>query len=310
MFFLLPVGVNYQTNRLPLVTFILMGLNILIYVIGLIARFNGGDDAEIWIVEHLWLIPASSSWHAYLTSMFVHAGFFHLLGNMIYLFLFGCCVEDMVGRWKFLVFYLLGGLAADFGHIAAIGEHFQSEIALGGASGAVTACLAGFLVLFSRQEIEFRYFGFFFLRFFSGDFSLPAWIVISFWFAKDLLFAALSYAHESTGGGVAFAAHVGGFIGGLALVFLFKMTHRTSSEDSSAAEPPPALIPRPVSSTELPPEDLAETPSIYLCENGVESGPFNSHQIRQMVTLGSVSTEAQYWQEGMTEWSPIQDFSA
>lgn len=173
----------------------------------------------------------------------------------------------------------------------------------------MTACLAGFLVLFSRQEIEFRYFGFFFLRFFSGDFSLQAWIVISFWFAKDLLFAALSYAHESAGGGVAFAAHVGGFIGGLGLIFLFKLLHRNAPDESTPAEWKPASIQSPVAAHAISPEAIAETPAIYLFENGVESGPFTSLQIRQMLTLKAVSTEAQYWQEGMAEWSTIQDFS-
>jgi membrane associated rhomboid family serine protease len=309
MFILLPVGVNYQTNRLPMVTFSLMGLNTLIYLISLIARLNGGEDTELWIFENLWLTPAYSGWYTYLTSMFVHAGFFHLLGNMIYLFLFGSCVEDAIGRWKFLIFYLVGGLAADFGHIAATPDHFASEIPLGGASGAVTACLAGFLVLFSKQEIEFRYFGFFFLRVFSGEFSLAAWLVISFWFAKDLLFAALSFAAESTGGGVAFAAHVGGFLGGLGLILPHHLLQRKSVVATSTPPWQPSLVTSRTNRAPTPVE-LNETPAIYLSDGGVESGPFTTHQVRQMVALGSISAEAFYWQDGMTEWSTIQDFSA
>jgi len=308
MFILLPVGVNYQTNRLPVVTFSLMGLNTLVYLVSLIATANGGEAAEDWIFENLWLAPAYSGWHAYLTSMFVHAGFFHLLGNMMYLFLFGCCVEDAIGRWKFAVFYLLGGLAADFAHIAATPDHFASEIPLGGASGAVTACIAGFLVLFSKQQIEFRYFGFFFVRFFSGEFFLAAWIVISFWFAYDLVFAALSYFTESTGGGVAFAAHVGGFIGGLALIGLNKLLPQQPAEADADSDWQPPFAP--AQSVGAPAAaELQESPTIFLSENGVQSGPFTTFQIRQMVSLGSVSTEAFYWQEGMAAWSPIQDFS-
>jgi len=309
MFILLPVGVNYQTNRLPVVTFSLMGVNTLIYLASLIARGNGGAETELWIFENLWLTPAYSAWYTYLTSMFVHAGFFHLLGNMMYLFLFGCCVEDIIGRWKFLVFYLLGGLAAGFGHIAATPDHFSSDIPLGGASGAVTACLAGFLVLFSKQEIEFRYFGFFFLRVFSGEFSVAAWLVISFWFAKDLLFAALTFAAESTGGGVAFAAHVGGFLGGLGLIIPYRLLQRKAIAATPTSTWQPSLA------TTRPNREPAvaepnEIPAIYLSDGGVQSGPFTTHHVRQMVSLGSISPDSYYWQEGMAEWSTIQDFSA
>src|SRR5438128_2130775 len=102
MFILLPVGMNYQTQRAPVVTFTLMGMNILVYLVSLGFLLGQGSDSAIWMHQHLWLIPADSTWYTYLTSMFVHAGFFHLLGNMLYLFLFGCCVEDMIGRWRFL----------------------------------------------------------------------------------------------------------------------------------------------------------------------------------------------------------------
>src|SRR5439155_21914168 len=123
----------------------------------------------------------------------VHAGFFHLLGNMLFLFLFGCCVEDMIGRWKFLALYLLGGLAAEVTYIAAIADHFASEIPMGGASGAISACMVAYLLLRSEVDIDFRYFGLVFFRPFSGEFSLAAWVAISFWFLKDLFFAGLAH---------------------------------------------------------------------------------------------------------------------
>src|SRR5215471_4675287 len=118
MFIILPVGMNYQTDRRPIVTFTLIGLNVLVYLVGLAFTLSQGKDAAIWIYPHLWLIPADSSWHTYVTAMFVHAGFFHLLGNMLYLFLFGCCVEDIIGRWWFLGLYLLGGFLAQLTYIA------------------------------------------------------------------------------------------------------------------------------------------------------------------------------------------------
>jgi rhomboid family protein len=309
MFIVLPVGVNYETNRYPVITFTLMGINTLVYLASLVFTATGGEETQAWIYEKLWLTPCCSAWYAYLTSMFVHAGFFHLLGNMIYLFLFGCCVEDVIGRWKFTIFYLLGGWLAEFTHIAATPGHFGSDIPLGGASGAVTTCIAGFLVLFSKQEIEFKYVGFFFFRFFAGEFTLAAWVVITFWFAKDLLFAALTFASETTGGGVAFAAHVGGFIGGLGMICGYKLLERKLSEEVPVAVWQPTFTPT-RKTRELSEAELNETPAIFLSDDGVESGPFTTHQVRQMVSLGSISSEAFYWQDGMTEWSTIQDFSA
>ena len=95
---LLPVGMNYRTERLPVVTFTLMGINTLVYLVSLIFFLATQGESDIWIFEHLWLIPSVSYPWTYLTSMFVHAGILHLLGNMMFLFLFGCCVEDMIGR--------------------------------------------------------------------------------------------------------------------------------------------------------------------------------------------------------------------
>ena len=307
MFFLLPVGVNYQTSRLPIVTFCLMGLNTLIYL-GVLPFELKSEENEIWVYEHLWLIPSYSSWYAYLTSMFVHAGFFHLLGNMIYLFLFGACVEDAIGWWKFLLFYLLGGLAAAFCYIAATPDHFASDIPLGGASGAVTACIAGFLILFSKLEIEFRYLVFLFFRIYSGSFAVAAWIVISFWFAKDLLLAALTMASESTGGGVAFAAHVGGFLAGLAMIGGFKLLNKDPEEVAVAGTWRPSLAQARLTHASTPAESN-ETPGVFVSENGVESGPFTSHQVRQMIVLGSISPDAYYWRDGMAEWATVDDFS-
>src|ERR1043166_467388 len=223
MFIVIPVGMNYQTRRLPIVTFTLIGLNVLVYLISLAFTLSQGTDARDWIFEHLWLTPSDSAWHTYLTSMFVHAGFFHLLGNMLYLFLFGCCVEDLIGRWRFATLYLLSGLVAEFAYIAGSPEHFSSEIPMGGASGAISACMGAYLLLRAHVKIDFKYFALIFFRVFSGDFSMAAWIVITFWFLKDVFFAVLSYYVNQGGGGVAFGAHVGGFLAGMGLIGLHKL---------------------------------------------------------------------------------------
>src|SRR5438093_713573 len=137
MFLLVPAGVDYSARRYPVVTFSLIGANTLIWLATFIAFFQTHGASDQWIMDHFWLRPSDSTWYTYVTSLFVHEGFLHLLGNMIYLFLFGSCVEDIIGRGAFIGFYLLGGLAANFTYIAATPEHFASSIPLGGASGAV-----------------------------------------------------------------------------------------------------------------------------------------------------------------------------
>src|SRR5215469_15694875 len=113
MFFLLPVGVDYRARRYPVVTFTLMGLCVLVYLVTLGFQLGKGEGVTEWVLAHLWLVPAASHWWTYLTSLFVHEGFFHLAGNMVYLFLFGACVEDVIGRPKFITFYLVCGLASE-----------------------------------------------------------------------------------------------------------------------------------------------------------------------------------------------------
>src|ERR1017187_5918025 len=118
MFIAVPVGMNYRTERFPIVTVSLIGLNMLVYLVTLICALNTGGDSNDWVMQNLWLIPAQSYWWTYLTHMFVHAGIFHLVGNMLFLFLFGCCVEDLIGRARFACMYLAGGIIAALAYIA------------------------------------------------------------------------------------------------------------------------------------------------------------------------------------------------
>jgi len=306
MFFLIPTGVDYRTQQLPIVTFVIMGLCTAIYLVTLSLSLANGEVVDEWVFEHLWLTPAYSPWWTYFTSMFVHAGFFHLLGNMLYLFLFGCVVEDMIGRVKYVVFYLLAGIGAALTEILVSPEGFSSEIPFGGASGAITGCIAGFLLLKLRSEIEFKWIFILFFRVWSGDFVMPAWLVISFWFGKDLLLASLAAMEEHSGGGVAFAAHVGGFVCGLAMIALDKLTRRRASH---GGQPP-------VDSAELAhyaarivsaPDDLS---SYYLHLNGEQAGPFTAVQVDGMIQLGSVPEDTHFWTEGMDDWKPLSGWTS
>ena len=184
MFFLIPVGVQYDARRYPVVTFGLMGVNLLFYLASLaffFSNLDGDIEQREWMVLNLGMIPSENVWWTYLTSMFVHAGFLHILGNMIYLFLFGACLEDVIGRWQFAAFYIFTGVLATLTYTLVTPNGHQSEIPLVGASGAISACIGGFAMILAKRKINFRYL-IWFVRFWSGEFWLPAWLVISFWF--------------------------------------------------------------------------------------------------------------------------------
>jgi len=159
------------------------------------------------------LIPASPRAVAFLTSMFMHAGWLHLLGNMLFFYIAGPFTEDAYGRPLFAALYLTSGVASGLVHVAAFPN---SEAPLVGASGAIAGIMGAFLVRFVRTKIRFIYFYFFFvIR--SGTVDLPAWIVLPLWFLQQLFFAGLS-----TSSGVAYRAHVGGFIFGLLAALAIK----------------------------------------------------------------------------------------
>ena len=149
------------------------------------------------------------------TSMFMHGGLLHLGGNMLFLWIFGNNVEDSMGPVKFVVFYLLGGLAA---LAAQIVVDPNAAIPTIGASGAVAAVLGGYLLLFPRARVVTVIF----IIFFFTILELPALLFLGFWFLQQILFGYFDLLQPTgEGGGVAYFAHIGGFVFGLALVKLF-----------------------------------------------------------------------------------------
>jgi membrane associated rhomboid family serine protease len=157
----------------------------------------------------LYRIPAVATM---LTSMFLHGGWMHLIGNMLYLWIFGNNVEDAMGHGRFVVFYLLCGIAAA---LAQAMPNPQSTIPMIGASGAISGVLGAYLLLYPRARVLV----FVPLGFLSRAIYLPAIFVLGFWFVLQLINSALA---PSEGGGVAWGAHVGGFIAGIVLIPLFK----------------------------------------------------------------------------------------
>jgi membrane associated rhomboid family serine protease len=159
------------------------------------------------------LIPSDPKPLAFLTSMFIHSGWLHLLGNMLFFYLSGPFLEDAYGRPLFSLLYLTSGVAAAVVHIASFP---QSDAPLVGASGAIAGCMGAFLVRFVRRRVRFFYFYFMFI-FRTGTVDLPAWVVLPLWFLEQLFFAGLAGSS-----GVAYRAHVGGFLFGLVAALAIK----------------------------------------------------------------------------------------
>jgi membrane associated rhomboid family serine protease len=166
-----------------------------------------------------------------ITSMFLHGGWAHLLGNSLFLWVFGNNVEDSMGRGRFLAFYLICGVAAAAAHMAV---EPTSPVPTVGASGAISGVLGGYLLLYPRVRVR-TFFPPFFL------FHVPAWFVLIFWFGGQLLagLPQLSRMRPDASSGVAVWAHIGGFVAGLVLVKLFedrgRVRRRTAAGDAQAA---------------------------------------------------------------------------
>ncbi len=155
----------------------------------------------------------SRSFYTVITSMFMHGGWMHIIGNMWFLWVFGNNVEDSMGHWRFLAFYLLCGLAAAAGQIIADPD---SAIPMVGASGAIGGVMGAYVVLYPRVHVHMLIF----LGFFITVIAVPAVFMLGYWLLMQVLGGFGSLGQE--GGGTAFWAHIGGFAAGAGLIFLFK----------------------------------------------------------------------------------------
>jgi membrane associated rhomboid family serine protease len=243
---LFPLKDNIPTDRFPVVTVALIVANVLMYFLfqkGGLSLGDPGSDEYVCNVLGYGAIPAEFTgggqvlpddalevcgrdelqnpvWLTAFSSMFMHGGLLHLGGNMLFLWIFGNNVEDSMGRAKYVVFYLLGGLAA-LGAQIAVGP--DSEIPTIGASGAVAAVLGGYLLLFPRARVVTVIF----IVFFFTIIEIPALIMLGLWFVQQVVFGSLDFTSPTgDGGGVAYFAHIGGFVFGLALIKVFATRKR------------------------------------------------------------------------------------
>lgn len=291
---ILPVGVDYHAQRYPVVTFTLMGINVVVFAGQIAAAVSGAGDE---LIMNFGLVPAQHGWWAWFSSLFLHGGFFHLLGNMIYLFLFGSCVEDILGRGKFVAFYLGGGVMANAIQVM-FSTDLNADIPIIGASGAISACIGAFLVVLPKTEINFRYLIFWF---YYGEFSLRSRVVISLWFILDFAAFLIDLSNPSDAGGVAFGAHVGGTIAGaIAMVFLRKKN--PVDEPVAPVRPQAMRIVAPSSET-----DISPGLPVYLYIDGNQTGPYPRASVLGMLELGTIPVTTYFWREDMTEWRPVSE---
>jgi membrane associated rhomboid family serine protease len=230
-----PYRDNNPSATLPVVTIVLIALNCIAFVVelqqgqGLDEFVNGYgltpsrvfgnagpgsvDVVLPWEPEQhqVYSVPV---WLTFFTSMFLHGGWLHLLGNMWYLWIFGDNVEDRMGHFKFLLFYLLCGLGAALAQAAA---NTGSDVPMVGASGAIAGVLGAYLIAFPYARVSTLIF----LGFFITVVQMPAFVLLGLWFALQF-FSGMGSMSLNEAGGVAWWAHVGGFVAGMALLFVFQ----------------------------------------------------------------------------------------
>jgi membrane associated rhomboid family serine protease len=225
----IPLRDANPTRRLPLITILLIVACLVVFAYELGIESEGGQDALYRFFLDHGAVP--SRIHAALvsgrglpsagadivTSMFLHGSWLHVLGNMLYLWIFGNNVEDRIGRLVFVPFYLVGGCVAALAQIAI---DPTSPVPLVGASGAIAAILGAYVVLFPRARVM----SLVFLGFFYQLIEVPALVVLGFWFVLQLIDGLTSLgAPSGSDAGVAFFAHIGGFALGLAAGWLVRM---------------------------------------------------------------------------------------
>jgi membrane associated rhomboid family serine protease len=217
---MIPIRDQIPTRNVPVINYLLIAANVIAFVF----QWLAGPLEETLVYEFA-LIPASFLTNLSIgditdifTSMFMHAGLTHIGGNMLYLWIFGDNVEDSMGSGRYLLFYLVGGIVASFTHILT---NPGSTIPTVGASGAIAAVLGAYLVLYPQSKVL----TIIPLGFFLRMTLVPASIVLGMWFLLQFLSGVLSLGGPDVGG-VAFWAHIGGFVSGMVMAKLFSKRRR------------------------------------------------------------------------------------
>jgi membrane associated rhomboid family serine protease len=254
---LFPLKDNIPTERFPVVTVTLIALNVIAYFLWQQGGLTLGDPsgqhyfdnlvrwAEVpWEVTHpgeQCFSPSAQqalqcpapvenfppTWLTVFTAMFMHGGLLHLGGNMLFLWIFGNNVEDSMGPVKFVIFYLLSGVAAAAGQLIV---NANAQVPNIGASGAIAGVLGGYILLFPRARVITVIF----IVFFFTIVELPALVILGFWFIQQVLFGYFDLDTGGAEGGVAYFAHIGGFVFGLAAIKLFADERKRRRQEEAA----------------------------------------------------------------------------
>jgi len=214
----IPLRDTIPSRRFPIVNTALIVINVLVFLIESIMPAGLQNTfISTWGLTPIrfWQAPGLDTWLPLLTSMFLHGGWWHVISNMLALYIFGDNIEDRLGPVKYLVFYLVGGIIASGAHLVA---YSGSRVPTVGASGAIAAVLGAYLILYPRSRVVTLVPIFYFLRMVE----IPAPIYLGFWFISQFFngILALGAADVFSGGGVAWWAHIGGFVYGVAVVWL------------------------------------------------------------------------------------------
>ena len=211
---LFPIKVTQPSYSRPVVTVSLIVANVLVFL----HQLSLDPYSLHQYIADYGLRPNPHYFHVanIFTAMFIHAGWLHIGGNMLFLWVFGDNVEDVLGHGKFLLFYLLCGVAAALAQTAL---NPLSTVPMVGASGAIAGVMGAYLVKFPRSRVEMLFFAIFFFRF-----EVAAWFMLAYWFVIQLV-GGLD-ATDASQGGTAFFAHVGGMVAGMALVYLMGTRER------------------------------------------------------------------------------------
>ena len=207
--------IDRKPSRFPLITALIIGANILIFLLELL-------KGEVFIMRWSFIpseIASGRNLITMLTAMFMHGGVLHIVGNMIYLWAFGPEIEDAMGKIRYLLFYFLGGLVASFAQVVI---NPASSVPSLGASGAIAAVMGAFLITFPHDRIRTVVF----LGWFVTVSFVPAILLVGFWFIIQLFSEIGSLAQRQAGGGVAYMAHIGGIVFGIAFARLFESRKR------------------------------------------------------------------------------------
>lgn len=213
---MIPLRDSQPSRTVPAVTAMIIAINVAVFLF----EVSLDEFSRNHFVHAYGMTPETFRWQTLFTSMFLHAGWMHLIGNMWFLWIFGDNVEDILGKWRYALFYVASGAAAAFVHLLA---NFDSRVPTVGASGAIAGVMGAYLLKFPHSTIKTLIF----IVVFVQVVEVPAFWMLVYWLALQVLSGVGELGRNAVNeGGVAWFAHVGGFLAGMALISVFRTMPR------------------------------------------------------------------------------------